>query len=64
VFISVVANIKHNTHTGQWLTTFKATWHPQRDDVFVVGSMEQSRGVSIPPTLYFAILKFDSQPVC
>jgi hypothetical protein len=45
-FVSVVAGIKHNTHTGQWLTTFKATWHPQRDDVFVVGSMEQPRGVS------------------
>jgi hypothetical protein len=41
-----VASIKHNTHTGQWLTTFKAVWHPQRDGVFVVGSMEQPRGVS------------------
>lgn len=45
-FVLVVASIKHNTHTGQWLTTFKAVWHPQRDDVFVVGSMEQPRGVS------------------
>jgi hypothetical protein len=45
-FFPVVAAIKHNTHTGQWLTTFKATWHPQRDDVFVVGSLEQPRGVS------------------
>ncbi|PNF25037.1 hypothetical protein B7P43_G06982 [Cryptotermes secundus] len=42
---NVIAGIKHNTHTGQWLTTFKATWHPQRDDVFVVGSMEQPRGI-------------------
>jgi WD40 repeat protein len=42
---NVVASIKHNTHTGRWLTTFKAMWHPQRDDVIVVGSMEQPRGI-------------------
>ncbi|XP_069686474.1 WD repeat-containing protein 76-like isoform X2 [Periplaneta americana] len=42
---NVMANIRHNTHTGQWLTTFKATWHPRREDVFIVGSMEQPRGI-------------------
>ncbi|KAJ9586229.1 hypothetical protein L9F63_020138 [Diploptera punctata] len=43
----IVANIKHNNHTGRWLTTFKATWHPQRDDLFVVGSMERPRRIAL-----------------
>lgn len=37
--------IEHNNFTGRWLTPFKATWHPQREDVFVVGSMEHPRRV-------------------
>jgi hypothetical protein len=40
-----IKSIYHNNFTGRWLTPFKAVWHPQRDDVFIVGSMEQPRRV-------------------
>merc|ERR1711997_1313150 len=38
-------SITHNNQTGRWLTTFKAEWHPGRDDVFFVGSMTQPRQI-------------------
>ncbi|XP_026271330.1 WD repeat-containing protein 76-like [Frankliniella occidentalis] len=38
----VVTNIKHDNHTGPWTSAFKAMWHPQREDVFMVGSMEKN----------------------
>ncbi len=37
--------VHHNNQTGRWLTTFKAEWHPRRDDLFFVGSMEQPRRI-------------------
>ena len=47
--------IPHNNFTGRWLTPFKAMWHPQREDVFVVGSMEQPRRVRY---LFLAIFAY------
>lgn len=38
--------IEHNNFTGQWLTPLKAVWHPQREDVFVVGSLLKPRRVN------------------
>ena len=35
----------HNNHTGRWLTTFKAEWHPKREDLFLMGSMDQPRRI-------------------
>nr|CAD7589197.1 unnamed protein product [Timema genevievae] len=43
---SVIASTKHNNHTGRWLSTFKARWHPQREDTFIIGSMELPKAVS------------------
>lgn len=43
-----ITTISHNNFTGRWLTPFKAVWHPQRDDVFIVGSMEQRPRRVIP----------------
>merc|ERR1711997_1150674 len=40
-------SISHNNQTGRWLTTFKAEWHPKRDDVFFVGSMNQPRQIDV-----------------
>merc|ERR1712062_227746 len=40
-------SISHNNQTGRWLTTFKAEWHPNRDDIFFVGSMNQPRQIDI-----------------
>ncbi|KAJ4429561.1 hypothetical protein ANN_21730, partial [Periplaneta americana] len=40
---NVVANIRQKTNIRQRLTTFKATWHPRREDVFIVGSLEQAQ---------------------
>nr|XP_022314589.1 WD repeat-containing protein 76-like [Crassostrea virginica]XP_022314598.1 WD repeat-containing protein 76-like [Crassostrea virginica] len=39
--------IKHNNHVGRWLTPFRAAWHPAREDVFVVGSMERPRRIQV-----------------
>ncbi|KAJ1526256.1 hypothetical protein ONE63_009411 [Megalurothrips usitatus] len=52
----VVTNIKHNNHTGQYTSVFKATWHPQREDVFLVGSMDK-------PTRKLQIYGIHGQPV-
>ncbi len=38
---------RHNNHTGRWLTNFRAIWHPAREDVFAVGSMEQPRRMQL-----------------
>ncbi|KAL4225515.1 WD repeat-containing protein 76 [Mactra antiquata] len=40
-------SISHNNHTGRWLTPFRATWHPAREDVFVVGSMSRPRQIQL-----------------
>lgn len=39
--------ISHNNQTGRWLTTFKAEWHPSREDLFFVGSMSQPRKLDV-----------------
>ncbi|XP_022099517.1 WD repeat-containing protein 76-like isoform X2 [Acanthaster planci] len=39
--------IRHDNHTGRWLTTFRAGWHPRREDVIVVGSMERPRRIHL-----------------
>lgn len=43
--ISPYKSIPHNNYTGRWLTTFKADWHPRRDDLFFMGSMNQPRRI-------------------
>ena len=40
-------SISHNNQTGRWLTTFKAEWHPQNEDIFFVGSMNQPRQMDV-----------------
>ncbi|KAK3611876.1 hypothetical protein CHS0354_021309 [Potamilus streckersoni] len=45
--ISLKKSIRHNNHTGKWLTGFRATWHPAREDVFIVGSMNRPREIQI-----------------
>mmetsp|Transcript_3006 Transcript_3006/g.4427 ORF Transcript_3006/g.4427 Transcript_3006/m.4427 type:complete len:619 (-) Transcript_3006:79-1935(-) len=37
--------IRHDNHTGRWLTTFMAQWHPTvtNEELFVVGSMSRPR---------------------
>ncbi|XP_052798491.1 WD repeat-containing protein 76-like [Mya arenaria] len=40
-------SIAHNNHTGRWLTGFRASWHPAREDVFVVGSMNRPREITL-----------------
>lgn len=31
---------RHNNQTGRWLSIFRATWLPNSDDIFVVGSLQ------------------------
>merc|ERR1719273_1118160 len=40
-----VATIHHNTETGRWLTKFRAEWHPRREDLFFIGSMNHPRRI-------------------
>lgn len=44
--ITPYSSIDHNNQTGRWLTTFKARWHPRRDDLFFVGSMSHPRQIN------------------
>ena len=41
------SSIAHNNQTGRWLTTFKAEWHPLRDDLFFIGSMNRPRQIDV-----------------
>ncbi|XP_014674896.1 PREDICTED: WD repeat-containing protein 76-like, partial [Priapulus caudatus] len=40
-------SISHNNYTGRWLTRFQAVWHPSRDDMFIVGSMDRPRRIEV-----------------
>jgi len=37
----------HNNNTGRWLSKFQAIWHPKREDIILVGSMNQPRQIDI-----------------
>lgn len=39
--------IRHDNLTGRWLSTFMARWHPNKEDIFVVGSMNRPRMIDI-----------------
>lgn len=38
--------VQHDNHTGRWLSTFMAQWHPSLD-IFCVGSMKKPREIEI-----------------
>lgn len=38
--------VRHDNHTGRWLSTFMAQWHPSMD-IFVVGSMRKPRAIEL-----------------
>jgi hypothetical protein len=44
--VEPVQSIRHNNHTGRWLSTFMAQWHAVHD-VFCVGSMQQPRVMEV-----------------
>ncbi len=46
--IQLSQTIRHNNHTGRWLTNFRPEWIPGRDDLFIVGSMVHPRQVIRP----------------
>ncbi|GFQ66987.1 WD repeat-containing protein 76 [Trichonephila clavata] len=54
-------SLKHNNWTGRWLSTFKATWLPNTDDTFVVGSMNPSRRIEIFDHKMNNIFNFDDE---
>ncbi|GAB1611267.1 WD repeat-containing protein 76-like [Argonauta hians] len=45
--IPCVHTISHNNQTGRWLTKFRASWHPSREDLFVCGSMNRPRQIEL-----------------
>ncbi|XP_046396581.1 WD repeat-containing protein 76-like [Ischnura elegans] len=43
----VETDIRHLHKNSMWLSHFRATWHPQRDDAFVIGSLANPRRVEV-----------------
>ncbi|XP_076012092.1 WD repeat-containing protein 76 [Genypterus blacodes] len=43
----LLTSIRHNMHTGRWLSKLSAVWDPKREDCFVVGSMERPRRMKV-----------------
>jgi len=39
--------IRHNNHTGRWLSPFRVCWDPSRRNVFYTGSMDKPRTVEV-----------------
>jgi WD40 repeat protein len=42
--------IRHDNHTGRWISTFQAKWHPSTslpEESFVVGSMSRPRTIEV-----------------
>ena len=50
-----IKSIEHNNSVKEWMTPFKANWHPQREDVILVGSMSDNpRRVCVALSLIIA----------
>ncbi|KAL7406565.1 hypothetical protein ABVT39_022319 [Epinephelus coioides] len=43
----LLTSIRHDMHTGRWLSKLSAVWDPKQEDCFVVGSMERPRKVQV-----------------
>ncbi|XP_035508199.1 WD repeat-containing protein 76 [Morone saxatilis] len=43
----LLTSIRHDMHTGRWLTKLSAVWDPKQEDCFVVGSMSRPRRVEV-----------------
>ena len=41
------SSVKHNNHTGRYITPFQAEWVRGSDDEFLCGSLEHPRGVDV-----------------
>lgn len=39
--------VRHNNHTGRWLTTFKPYWLPGQENLIALGAMVQPRRIEI-----------------
>eukprot|EP01138_Halocafeteria_seosinensis_P003520 gb/GECG01003598.1/.p1 GENE.gb/GECG01003598.1/~~gb/GECG01003598.1/.p1 ORF type:complete len:570 (+),score=91.60 gb/GECG01003598.1/:1-1710(+) len=38
-YVDASVSIRHNNHTGRWLSNFRTIWDPHGDDIVVVGAM-------------------------
>ncbi|KAL5007573.1 hypothetical protein ScPMuIL_016379 [Solemya velum] len=47
VDVKLKRSIVHDNHAGRWLTQFRATWHPTREDLWVSGSMKRPRQIEL-----------------
>jgi len=45
--IGCIKSLPHNMTTGRWLSVFRATWVPEREDIFMVGSMDKIRQINL-----------------
>ncbi|KAJ8417514.1 hypothetical protein AAFF_G00223570 [Aldrovandia affinis] len=44
--VPLLSSVRHDMHTGHWLTKLRAVWDP-KEDCFVVGSVERPRKVQV-----------------
>ncbi|KAF6041308.1 WDR76 [Bugula neritina] len=45
--IETESSFYHNNFTGRWLSNFRASWHPSREDCFLIGSMKHPRQIDL-----------------
>lgn len=47
--VKATKKVRHDNHTGRWLSTFMAQWHPtlSNEDLFVVGCMRRPRTMEL-----------------
>ncbi|KAG7222418.1 hypothetical protein INR49_016278 [Caranx melampygus] len=43
----LMTKIKHDMHTGRWLSKITAVWDPKQEDCFVLGSMLRPRRIQV-----------------
>uniref|UniRef100_H3C598 WD repeat-containing protein 76 n=1 Tax=Tetraodon nigroviridis TaxID=99883 RepID=H3C598_TETNG len=44
---ALLTSIRHNMHTGRWLSKISAVWDPKQEDCFVAGSMLRPRRLQV-----------------
>ncbi|XP_067949159.1 WD repeat-containing protein 76-like [Watersipora subatra] len=45
--VESISSFYHNNKTGRWLSNFRASWHPAREDCFLIGALKQPREIEM-----------------
>mmetsp|Transcript_20354 Transcript_20354/g.26409 ORF Transcript_20354/g.26409 Transcript_20354/m.26409 type:complete len:484 (+) Transcript_20354:141-1592(+) len=58
-----VNKVHHDNRTGRWLTKFKIDWNHVQPESFVIGSMDQPRGIEVFSASGTRIMRMRTDPV-